>query len=346
MKKMILTVTVFVFFLTAGVAYWGYSQYQHFATAPIAQTSKNAVVHIEQGSSVAQIAKALHQAGVLDQPDYFVYWVRWHKLGATLKAGEYRISSELTVTKLVELLQTGKSVQYPVTLVAGQTMQQFLQQLADLPHLVTTQDWLSAAGRKQLHQLLEQPLSSDARYPFANLEGRLLPETYFYQKGAKDIEVIQRAAAALKQVLAQAWSERQDDLPLTTPEQALILASIVEKETGHAPERAKIAGVFVNRLNRKMRLQTDPTVIYGIGAEYDGNIRKRDLRTQTPYNTYTIAALPPTPIAFASREAIYAVMHPETTKALYFVAKGGGQHYFSTTLQEHNRAVQKYILNR
>ena len=323
-----------------------YSQYQSFISEPIAQNDTQATVLIPAGSRVSQIAKILADNNVLQHPDYFQWYVRLHKLGASLKAGEYVVSANLTVAELIELLQTGKSVQYPFTLVAGQTVAQFLSQLNSLPHLTFTQDWTSEAGRVALHKLLKQPLSNDERYPYANVEGRLLPETFFYPKGEKDINLILRAAKALDEQLENLWQQRVKDLPLKSKEEALILASIVEKETGFAPERPKIAGVFVNRLRKKMRLQTDPTVIYGIGQKYDGNIRKRDLRKSTPYNTYTISALPPTAIAFASLEAIAAVMKPEKTRALYFVAKGGGQHHFSKSLQEHNAAVRKYLLNK
>jgi len=207
-----------------------------------------------------------------------------------------------------------------------------LARLADLPKM---QFVLSPYDEAKLQ----------SRLALANaLEGQFLPETYFYSANQTDESILLRSHKALQKVLNEAWQNRAKDLPLKSPYEALILASIVEKETGHAPERPLIAGVFINRLKKRMRLQSDPTVIYGMGAAYDGNIRKKDLQTKTAYNTYRINGLPPTPIALASADAIRAVMNPAKTTALYFVAKGGGEHAFSNTLVEHNRAVRKYLL--
>jgi UPF0755 protein len=330
-------------FIASTVMVLALAPFYHFTQVTIAQKDLKADVLIESGSTVRDIASRLHQAGVLDHPDYFVWWLRWQNLGSTLKAGEYRISSQIKIDDLVRQLQSGKSIQYPFTLHAGKTMQQFLQQLQTLDHIEITQDWMSESGREALHQLLDRPLSQDARYPYANVEGLLLPETYFYQRGIKDTTLILRAAESLQSLLEAQWQARQSKLPLQSAYQGLILASIIERETGLAHERAKVAGVFVNRLNRKMRLQTDPTVIYGMGANYDGNIRRRDLRETTPYNTYRIKSLPPTPIAFASEEAIIAAFNPAKTDALYFVASGRGGHVFSKTLKEHNRAVRDFL---
>ena len=207
--------------------------------------------------------------------------------------------------------------------------------LAQQPFLVHTLDGVDDA---ELMQRLERP----GQHP----EGWFLPDTYHFPRGTRDIVVLRRALQAMERHLEQNWERRRPDLPLDSPYEALILASIVEKETGIPEERARIAGVFVRRLERGMRLQTDPTVIYGMGDAFDGNIRRRDLRTDTPYNTYTRGGLPPTPIALPSAEAVTAVMHPAAGEALYFVSRGDGSHVFSATLQEHNRAVRRYQLNR
>lgn len=317
--------------------------YQNFITQPIGQGTESRVIHIESGDSAQRVAQKLHQAGLMQKPDWFVWYLRYHKQHHLLKAGELRLSPDLTVDQLVEQLIKGQAVQYPVTFIAGQTFKQTLDALADLPKIQRELDFSDIKALQKLFAV-EKPVNP--KYPYANLEGLLLPETYYYQQGDSDRKILLRAFEAMQQTLDQAWENRAKDLPLKTPYEVLIMASIVEKETGYAPERGKIAGVFENRLKRKMRLQTDPTVIYGIGKAYDGNIRKKDLRTKTDYNTYQIDGLPPTPIALPSREAVEAVVRPEKTNALFFVAKGGGQHYFSKTLAEHNRAVHKYLLSK
>jgi UPF0755 protein len=205
------------------------------------------------------------------------------------------------------------------------------------------------AGKAEIRQTLDntdtteimRQLGAEGLHP----EGRFLPETYFFTRNTSDLEILRRSFAAMQELLAKEWDNREDDLPLATPDEALILASIVEKETGVADERPTIAAVFINRLRKGMRLQTDPTVIYGMGDRYKGNIRKKDLLRDTPYNTYTRKGLPPTPIALPAASSIHAVLHPAQSDALYFVASGGGRHYFSTTYEEHKQAVIKYLLN-
>ena len=318
-------------------------QFNQFLNTPISKSSESKVIEIQVGSSANSIARTLHQEGFLSSPKWFVWYLRFREQHHLIKAGEIKISPEWTAKELVDKLIKGQTVQYPVTLIAGHTIQQTLKMIQALPKVKKT---LNIEAISELQALLGRESSIDPKYPYASIEGWLLPETYHYQAGDSDRQILLRAHKSLKKVLDHAWQNRGKDLPFKTPYEALILASIVEKETGFAAERAKIAGVFVRRLKKRMRLQTDPTVIYGIGQTYDGNIRKRDLTTKTAYNTYRINGLPPTPIALPSREAIQAVMHPEKTKALYFVAKGGGEHHFSNTLIEHNKAVRKYLLNK
>lgn len=343
LKRLILAF-VLLMFAAVGMLAW---QWQQFVSQPIAcsaSVSASQVVEIKPGATAGKVAQTLHQAGLLDSPKWFVWYLRYHDKHAQIKTGEMRIDPMWTVAELTEALIRGETVKYPATLIAGQTFLQTLQQLQALPKLKLTLD------EKDLPELYAvfnlQPIATlDAkRYPYAGLEGRFLPETYLYESGDRDVDILLRAHKALQNKIDQAWSEREAGLPYKTSYEALIMASLVEKETAVPSERSLIAGVFTNRLKKRMRLQTDPTVIYGIGSGYDGNIRKRDLLTTTPYNTYRINGMPPTPIALPSAEALDAVLHPAKTNALYFVSKGNGEHYFSTTLIEHNRAVRKYQL--
>ncbi|MDX1352395.1 MAG: endolytic transglycosylase MltG [Thiomicrorhabdus sp.] len=336
---------LFVLLLLAGLVAFAtaYSQFNHFISSPISQQKQPIELTIEPGSSVLKVANQLHQKGFLTQPKWFAWYVRYLNKQNVIKAGEFYIQPEWTVEELIYNLENAKNIQYPVTIVAGQTIQQSLQTIQSLPKIKKELDITDIKGLQMLFGIDE---TVNNKYPYASLEGRILPETYHYQAGDSDKEILLRAFQALNQELDQAWQNRDKGLPYKTPYEALIMASIVEKETGYAPERPLIAGVFVRRIKIGMRLQTDPTVIYGIGQSYDGNIRKRDLLKTTPYNTYKIDGLPPTPIALPSSEAIHAALNPQPTKALYFVAKGGGQHHFSNTLIEHNKAVEKYLLNR
>lgn len=318
-------------------------QWNAFLTQPIGSSQTAQVVEIPPGSSAHKVARLLQQQNLLSSPKWFVWYLRYLGQHQQLKAGEFEINPQWSVATLVEKLIQGQSVQYPVTLIAGQTVQQSLQMIQALPKIKRELNLQDITALQAVFGF-SQPVHD--MYPYATLEGWLLPETYHYQAGDSDKQILLRAYQALKNRLDSAWQTRAKDLPLKTPYEALILASIVEKETGIAAERPKIAGVFIRRLKKGMRLQTDPTVIYGIGQSYDGNIRKRDLLTKTAYNTYRIYGLPPTPIALPSEQAIQAVLQPENTKALYFVAKGGGEHHFSNTLEQHNRAVRKYLLNK
>lgn len=332
--------------LTVGSISAGLLAYQvdQFLTQPITDsTTATQVLEVKSGSSANSVAAKLNQAGLLNSPKWFVWYLRYHDKHGLIKTGEMLINPNWTVAQLTDALIKGETVKYPVTIVAGHTFKETLGTLHNAnklikdPTMVELDLFYKTFGLKNL---------GDKNYPYAGLEGWFLPETYYYQAGDTDLSILKRAHDHLNNLLIVEWQGRDKDLPLKTPFEALILASIVEKETGIAHERPLIAGVFVNRLKRGMRLQTDPTVIYGIGINYDGNIRKKDLQTTTAYNTYRMHGLPPTPIAMPSAEAIRAVMHPEKTSKLYFVAKGAGEHQFSDTLIEHNKAVRKYILKK
>jgi UPF0755 protein len=325
---------------------YAYLQFKQFVESPISTQTEAVIIHIKPGSSVHKVARQLHAKGLLKQPKWFAWYVQYQKKQNLIKAGEFYIQPQWNIDQLIAGLANAKDVQYPATIIAGQTIQQAIQRIQGLPKLKIELDINDIAGLQNLLGVEEGDRKVDDRYPYATIEGRILPETYHYQLGDSDKDILLRAYKATNKVLDQAWNNRDKKLPYKTPYEALIMASIVEKETGHAPERPLIAGVFVRRLNKGMRLQTDPTVIYGIGKDYDGNIRKRDLLAKTPYNTYTINRLPPTPIALPSRDAIEATLNPAKTKALYFVAKGDGEHHFSNTLKEHNDAVRKYLLNK
>lgn len=294
-------------------------------------------INFMRGSTIRTLAKQLKERGLLANEKYFLVWGRLSGQSTRLQAGEYRLTPQSTLASLLDDMVNGKVVQHNITLIEGQTFRQVLQAIQK--HPAVTALLLDENGK---------PLDNDAimarlGHPGEHPEGRFYPDTYAITHGISDIELLQRAYNTMAQILAEEWAQREKDLPFETPYEALIMASIVEKESAVAEERPLIAGVFINRLRKNMRLQTDPTVIYGI-PNYDGNIRFRDLRRDTPYNTYTRHGLPPTPIALPGREAIHATLHPDETPYLYFVAygDGSGRHYFSKTLKEHEKAVDKY----
>ena len=309
-----------------------------FAATPIAGPAAEASVLIRRGDGLRAVVGRLREAGVHQGRDY--QWLLLARLtGAAghIKAGEYALGPGLSPRTLLQHMRDGRTIQHRFTLVDGWNIRQLRAALAQAEPLRHT-----AAG------LDDAALMEAIGHPGQHPEGRFLPETYLYQRGDSDLDVLRRAHAAMDKALAEAWATRDPALPLKTPDEALALASIVEKETGAADERAKIAGVFVRRLRKGMLLQTDPTVIYGMGAAYDGNIRKRDLLADTPYNTYTRTGLPPTPIAMPGRPALQAATHPAPGDALYFVAvgDGSGRHVFSSSLDAHNAAVAAYLRNR
>lgn len=305
-----------------------------FADAPMAVRPDTPPVVIPKGAGFNRIVDTLRARHLSAAPHW--YWrILAERMHVTrdLHAGEYALRPGMTPRQLLEDMVHSRVVQHRFTIVDGWTFMELrhaLDQAPDLKHLTASMS--NAQIMRRLDLGGEKP------------EGRFLPETYAFVLGDSDLDILRRSHHALTRLLAELWPDRDKDLPIKTPYQALILASIVEKETAQPDERARIAGVFVRRLRLGMRLQTDPTVIYGMGASYHGNIRKRDLETDTPYNTYMHAGLPPTPIALPGKPAIQAALHPAPGKALYFVARGDGTHVFSDTLAEHDRAVRCYQL--
>lgn len=288
---------------------------------------------VPQGGSLATVSRQLYQQGVL--PDRFSFRLLARLTGSAkrIQAGEYRFRSGMSQRQILSAMVSGKQVLYSVLLVEGSTFADFSRLLSGQPKLEQTLAGLSPVQ-------IMQRLSYGDQHP----EGRFFPDTYTFTAGTKDIDLLRQAYTKMEKVLQKAWESRAENLPYKNAYEALIMASIVEKETGRPEDRDRIAAVFVNRLRRGMRLQTDPTVIYGMGSSFDGNLRKRDLNRDTPYNTYTRRGLPPTPISLPGRESIHAALHPAPTNDLYFVARGDGTSEFSETYLDHNRAVRKYQL--
>ena len=313
-------------------AYWLYRP------LPLAQGAASIDLNIAPRTPVRQIAQQIHEAGVRSPAWLLFGFLRLSGQSRQIQAGSYEINAGLTPLDLLGKLVRGEQALRRVTLVEGWNYRQVLQALKSADQL----RWDIPDAAFEQPQGLMQALGQPGRHP----EGRFFPDTYLYPKREKASAVLRRAAAAMQQQLDQAWAQRMPGLPLSTPEQALILASVIEKETGAAADRDQVAAVFINRLRLGMRLQTDPTVIYGIGPTFDGNLRKRDLQTDTPYNTYTRAGLPPTPIAMPGLASLRAALKPASSRALYFVARGDGSSEFSETLEQHNRAVRRYIIPR
>ena len=318
-------------FIAAGISLlWGKQHIESYAERTIALQSEQ-LFQLKPGTSFRRLAAELKTAGVIDDDLQLRLWARLNEQSAKIKRGEYRITPGLSHQDLIQLFVDGKVVQRQVSLIEGLRVSDYLSKLAAHPDLVQT-----------LKEQSPEQVAKQLGITSGKLEGWIYPDTYSFTKGTTDLDILTRAYQRMKKVLDQEWQQKQKGLPLKTPYEALILASIVEKETGVAFERPEIAGVFIRRLQKKMRLQTDPTVIYGMGDRYKGNITRADLKRKTAYNTYQIKGLPPTPIANPGMEAIRAVLNPAAGKALYFVAKGDGSHQFSATYAEHNKAVQHY----
>lgn len=311
--------------------------YQWFyATTLTAITDKQAegIVTIEQGSTLTNVAKQLHTQGFVDHPNVFNALVRMSKNEHKLRAGDFKINTQWNYQELMFHLINDPEVQYPLQIIEGMTLSDALRVIQQHPKIKHDPNLTDTAAVGKLLNI--QP----------NAEGMLLPDTYFIRAHTSESSFLQRANLALNELLSREWPLRAPGLPFKNAYEAVIAASIVEKETGVASERALIAAAIVKRLQKGMPLQMDPTVIYGLGDRYDGNIHKKDLSDPSPYNTYVYKGLPPTPIALASAESIYAVLHPANSEAIYFVAKGDGSHQFSVTLEEHNEAVKKYQLGK
>lgn len=326
----------FVFLVVLAVAgYFAYQRYAGFADAPLAGVSRGESIVVAQGDSLARVVAKLRDAGV-ETGNSAQWQLLARQLGAAgrIQVGEYALEPGTTPRDLLDRMREGKVISHRFTIVEGWNLRELRAALSKAQPLAHKADALDDPA-------LMRALGHAGEHP----EGRFLPETYAYVRGDSDLDVLRRAYAAMDKALDAAWAARAADLPLHSKDEALILASLVEKETGVADERPRIAGVFVRRLQLGMRLQTDPTVIYGMGTRYAGNIHKADLLADNPYNTYTRAGLPPTPIAMPGKASLQAATHPAPGDALYFVAvgDGSGRHVFTRSLAEHQAAVQAYL---
>lgn len=327
MRRFIKLLLVGVIALGGSVAWW--------LNQSLSLSAASVDVSIEPGTSAHAVAQLVSDSGVDVNPTLLYWWFRLSGQARLIKAGSYEIEAGASPRSVLQKLVRGEEALRAVTLVEGWTFSQFRTALSKAEQLKPESSGLP-------DYMIMKVLGRPGLHP----EGRFFPDTYTYAKGSSDLVLLRRAMRAMDRHLDSAWQQRSADTPLKTAEQALVLASIVEKETGRAADRPMIAGVFTNRLRIGMLLQTDPTVIYGLGAGFDGNLRKRDLQTDTPWNTYTRAGLPPTPIAMPGKSALLAAVRPATGKALYFVARGDGSSEFSASLEEHNRAVNKYQRSR
>lgn len=309
---------------------------RRFADAELRGTGDGVAIVIPRGTSFDGIVERLRAAGHTDASRHHWYWLAARMdIARRLKAGEYALTPGTTPRDLLGRMARGEVVQHRFTIIEGWTFRDLRAALARDPVLVATLEGRSDDDVMALVGAEGVPA-----------EGRFLPDTYLFPRGTRDVDLLRRAHRALERALDAAWNGRAQGLPLESRDELLVLASIVEKETGRADERAEIAGVFTRRLRIGMRLQTDPTVIYGLGAAFDGNLTRRHLEIDTPWNTYTRAGLPPTPIALPGVAALEAAANPRETDALYFVARGDGSHQFSATLDEHNAAVRRWQLGR
>jgi UPF0755 protein len=333
MRKLLRIVAV-LFILGAlvagGFTWWSYDWlHTQLATIPAP-----AVYEVTRGATLRSVARDLQQRGIVDRPRTWVIAARLMRKAGSLKAGEYELQPGTTPLELLRVLSSGQVVLHGITFVEGSTFADMLGQLRQNPAI-------KADLANRPYDEIMRTLGKAGVHP----EGQFFPDTYRFPRNTPDLEVLKMASDRMTAALDEAWRARAADLPLAGPYEALILASIVEKETGVDRERPLVAGVFVERLKRGMRLQTDPTVIYGMGETYDGNIRRADLLRDTPYNSYTRAGLPPTPIALPGRESLAAAVKPELSGKIFFVATGepDGSHYFSATLAEHDAAVKRYL---
>lgn len=330
LKKLLIAVVV-LGVIAAGAVGWSYQQVKASLEQPVIN-NQEVFITVKSGTSFRGLLNQLADAEVITPSQ----WMRWIGRIAPqltqIKAGTYQVLPAQSLRDALTVIASGKEHQFVITLVEGDRLVDWLAQLSQAPALE-----YKTAGMSEAE--IAKAIGADVE----KLEGYLLPETYHYTKGTSDLELLTRAYRQMTALLADAWQARDKKIPLKSPYDALIMASIIEKETALDSERTLVSSVFMNRLVKGMRLQTDPTVIYGMGDKYDGNIRRRDLRTPTPYNTYTIFGLPPTPIAMPSKASVLAAVNPETSTYLYFVADGKGGHKFSKSLTEHNRAVRAYL---
>ena len=338
MKKFFVFLLILLLILS-GVGFWGYQKLTEFVHTPVNAT-QDQLLTIDRGTTGSKLAALLEQEKILEHADLLPWLLKLQPQLNKVKAGTYSLTGVKTLQDLLDMINSGKEAQFSVKFIEGKTFKEWRKNLENAPHLKQT---LQGKSDKEIMALLDIPAVAKAVYEWNNMDGWLYPDTYNYTPNSTDLELLKRSTTRLQKALDKAWSERDENLPLADPYQMLILASIVEKETGVAAERPQVASVFINRLKANMKLQTDPTVIYGMGERYTGNIRKKDLETMTPYNTYMIEGLPPTPIAMVSESALQAVAHPAKTDFYYFVADGSGGHKFTRNLNEHNKAVQEYL---
>ena len=338
MKKFFIFLLILLLIL-GGVGFWSYQKLTSFVHTPV-NVTQDQLLTIERGTTGSKLAALLEQENILEHADLLPWLLKLQPQLNKVKAGTYSLTGVKTLQDLLDMINSGKEAQFSVKFIEGKTFKEWRKNLENAPHLKQT---LQGKTDKEIMALLDIPAVAKAVYEWNNMEGWLYPDTYNYTPNSTDLELLKRSATRLQKALDKAWNERDENLPLADPYQMLILASIVEKETGIAAERPQVASVFINRLKANMKLQTDPTVIYGMGESYTGNIRKKDLETITPYNTYMIEGLPPTPIAMVSESALQAVAHPAKTDFYYFVADGSGGHKFTRNLNEHNKAVQEYL---
>jgi UPF0755 protein len=323
-KKFLTGIIVLVAVLAAGFFYW--------SQQPIIKAGSDTIPFtVTAGSGVRGAAQEVAKSGVPVQPLMLEALARISGKASRIKAGSYELEAGMSPQRLIEQLVRGEFAQHSLVVIEGWTFRQMRQAIAE-----------NAALKHDTVNLTDAELLAKISTDYQQPEGLFFPDTYLFAKGASDLQIYKRAHALMQKKLEEGWANRAPDLPYKAPYEALVMASIVEKETGQKADRDLIAGVFVNRLRKGMLLQTDPTVIYGMGERYRGNIRKRDLQTDTPYNTYTRPGLPPTPIALPGAAALAAALNPARTDALYFVARGDGTSHFSGSLNEHNQAVNKY----
>ncbi|GAA4338965.1 endolytic transglycosylase MltG [Variovorax defluvii] len=327
MRRFLLTLFLLAAFVVLGAGAAGLWWVQQ----PLKLPAPSVDLSVEPGTTPKGVAQAVQAAGVAVPWQLLYGWFRFSGQDRQIRAGSYELERGVTPRLLLNMLVRGEEATRSVVLVEGWSFRQVRAALAKAEQLKPDSLGLS-----------DEELMNHFGRPGVHPEGRFFPDTYTYSKGSSDLALLQRAMRAMDKKLEAAWSARASDLPLKSPDEALILASIVEKETGAAKDRAEIAAVFINRLRVGMPLQTDPAVIYGMGTRFDGNLRKKDLQTDTPWNTYTRPGLPPTPISMPGKAALLAAVQPAQSKSLYFVSRGDGSSHFSTSLDEHNRAVNRY----
>jgi len=329
--KMILFCLLGAALLTSLIAAASLSWFWRSVQRPLALEAPHNI-NVAPGSSLRRVGNELSEAGILDHPSVLMLWARWQDQTRAIRAGEFALQPGMSKAALLELLVAGPMVQHPVLLIEGWRVRDALETL-----------WRNEVIENTLQEHSESDIAALLDLPWPALEGAIYPDTYLVTRGTTDLAVLRRAAERLQRVLDEEWQRRDAGLPYETPYEALIMASIIEKESGIRDEKPRVSGVFVRRLQTGMRLQSDPTVIYGVGDAYAGVIRRSHLDTTTPWNTYRINGLPPTPIAIVPRDAIRAALQPADEPYFYFVARGDGSHHFSENLTEHNAAVRRYL---